>query len=147
VHEVRRRLADGVVSRPVQRPLPLAVGAMSARGLAVAAEHADIVSFAGLRQMAGGPPGALTMATGDETDELVDRVRCIRGERPYEADMLLQAVEIGVDPSKRRPSSPGAPPDLTRNGCSTRPSCCSPAMPVRGPPSCCAVPSAGSSQA
>jgi hypothetical protein len=49
-------------------------------------------------EMAGGPPGALTVATGDETDELVDRVRRIRGERPYEADMLLQAVEIGVDP-------------------------------------------------
>jgi probable F420-dependent oxidoreductase len=112
VREVRRRLADGVVPRPVQRPLPLAVGAMSARGLAVAAEHADIVSFAGLRQMAGGPPGALTVATGDETDELVDRVRRIRGERPYEADMLLQAVEIGVDPQQAAAELAGRAPGL-----------------------------------
>jgi probable F420-dependent oxidoreductase len=49
VREIRRRLADGVAPQPVQQPPPLAIGAMSRRGLAVAAEHADIVSFAGLR--------------------------------------------------------------------------------------------------
>jgi probable F420-dependent oxidoreductase len=100
VLEVRRRLADGVGPGPVQRPLPLAVGAMSTRGLGMAAEHADIVSFAGLLQIPGGPPGALTVATGDETDALVDHVRRIRGERAYEVDMLLQVVRVGVDPQQ-----------------------------------------------
>jgi hypothetical protein len=91
----------------VQRPLPLA---MSARGLAVAAVHAEIVSFAG--QIAGGPPGALTVATGDETDELVDHVRHVRAERPYEADMLLQAVLIGVDPRQAAAELAGRAPAL-----------------------------------
>jgi probable F420-dependent oxidoreductase len=102
VREVRRRLADGVVLRPVQRPLPLAVGAMSAHGLAVAAEHADIVSFAGLRQMAGGPLGALTVATGDETDELVDRVHRIRGETPVRGGHAAAGCR-----DRRRPPASG----------------------------------------
>jgi alkanesulfonate monooxygenase SsuD/methylene tetrahydromethanopterin reductase-like flavin-dependent oxidoreductase (luciferase family) len=46
VREVRRRLADGVGPGPVQRPLPLAVGAMSTRGLAVAADMPKIGSRA-----------------------------------------------------------------------------------------------------
>jgi probable F420-dependent oxidoreductase len=89
VRELRRRLADGDVPQPVQQPLPLAVGAMSTRGLAVAADHADIVSFSGLRQLKDGPPGAFTVATSDQTDELVGYVDRRRGARPYEADMLL----------------------------------------------------------
>jgi probable F420-dependent oxidoreductase len=100
VRELRRRLADGVVPQPVQQPLPLAVGAMSTRGLAVAAEYADIVSFSGLRQLTDGPPGAFTVATSDQTDELVGYVDRRRGGRPYEADMLLQAVQIDVDPQQ-----------------------------------------------
>jgi Luciferase-like monooxygenase len=43
--------------------------AMSTRGLAVAADHADIVSFSGLRQLKDGPPGAFTVATSDQTDD------------------------------------------------------------------------------
>jgi hypothetical protein len=71
---------------------------MSIRGLAVAADYADIVSFSGLRQLKDGPPGAFTVATSDQTDELVDYVDRRRRGRPYEADMLLQAVQIDVDP-------------------------------------------------
>jgi probable F420-dependent oxidoreductase len=100
VREVRRRLSDGVEPQPVQQPIPLAVGAMSTRGLAVAAEHADIVCFSGLRQLKDAPPGAFTIATSDQTDKLVGYVDQRRGGRPYEADILLQAVQIDVDPQQ-----------------------------------------------
>jgi probable F420-dependent oxidoreductase len=98
VREVRRRLADGAGPQPVQHPIPVAVGAMSTRGLAVAAEHADIVSFSGLRQLRDAPPGAFTVATSDQTDRLVGYVDERRGGRPYEADILLQLVQVDVDP-------------------------------------------------
>jgi hypothetical protein len=84
----------------VQEPLPLAIGAMSRRGLAVAANHADIISFAGLRQQQARPPDAFTVATSEQTDGLVAYVNDLRSERPYEADMLLQAVQIDIDPDQ-----------------------------------------------
>src|SRR5262245_58034288 len=72
------------------RPIPLAIGAMSTRGLAVAADHADVVAFAGLRQVKGRPPGTITVASAAQTDALVAYVGERHGPRPYEADMLLQ---------------------------------------------------------
>jgi probable F420-dependent oxidoreductase len=99
LREVRRRLADdGHVPRPVQRPVPILVGAMSRAGLTVAAEHADIVAFAALRHARGHPPGALTAATGEETDEFVTLVREQASGRRFESDVLLQTVELGRDP-------------------------------------------------
>jgi hypothetical protein len=72
--DVRRRLAEeGHQPRPVQRPVPVLVGAMSASGLAVAARHADIVGFAGLRQLPGAPPGTFTVASlGLTAGQLLD---------------------------------------------------------------------------
>jgi probable F420-dependent oxidoreductase len=97
--EVQRRLLDeSMRPRPIQRPLPLLVGAMSQGGLSVAAELADIVAFAGLRQMPGRPAGEFTVASPEETDALVALVRERRGERPYESDVLLQQVRVGQDP-------------------------------------------------
>lgn len=62
--ELRERLNDNAhLPRPPRRPLPLLVGAMSRGGLAVAAEHADIVSFSCLRHRRGHPPGSLRPAT------------------------------------------------------------------------------------
>ena len=54
---------------PVQRPVPLMVAAMSAAGLAVAARHADIVGFAGLRQVPGASRGTFTLVGAAETAE------------------------------------------------------------------------------
>jgi probable F420-dependent oxidoreductase len=97
--DVRRRLADDRhVPRPVQRPIPILVGAMSRDGLAVAAEHADIVGFSALRHARGHPPGTLTAATAEQTDELAAHVRSIANGRDFESDALLQAVELGRDP-------------------------------------------------
>jgi probable F420-dependent oxidoreductase len=97
--DVRGRLADeGHVPRPVQRPIPILVGAMSRAGLRVAAEQADIVGFSGLRHARGQPPGTLTAASADETDEFVALVREQAGGRRFESDVLLQTVELGLDP-------------------------------------------------
>lgn len=96
---VRRALADPDHSPPpVQAPVPVLVGAMSRAGLAVAAEHAEIVGFAGVRQAEGKPAGTLRAATAEETDELVEWVRQRASGRNYESDVLLQAVELGRDP-------------------------------------------------
>jgi probable F420-dependent oxidoreductase len=97
--EVRRRLADeGHIPRPVQRRVPVLVGAMSRDGLTVAAKQADIVGFSALRHARGQPPGTLTAATAEETDEFVALVREQANGRRFESDVLLQTVELGRDP-------------------------------------------------
>src|SRR5262249_25944272 len=76
VTEVRRRLPDqGHEPHPVQRTVPLMVAAMSGAGLAVAAKHADVVGFAGLRQVPGESPGTFTLVSAAETAERVAQVR------------------------------------------------------------------------
>jgi probable F420-dependent oxidoreductase len=97
--QVRERLdSESHEPRPVQRPIPLLVGAMSRNGLSVAAELADTVAFSALRHRDGHPAGTLRPATAAETDELVAFARERAAERAYESDVLLQAVAIDSDP-------------------------------------------------
>ncbi len=99
--EVMRRLADpGHQPAPVQRPVPLMVAAMSGPGLAVASRHADVVGFAGLRQVPGRPLGTFTLVGAAETAERVAAVREQAGGRSYRSDVLLQHVAIGPDPAR-----------------------------------------------
>ena len=96
---VRQMLADPEHEpRPVQHPVPVLVGAMSRDGLVVAAECAEVVAFAAVRHQPGHPPGTLTAATAEETDELVAAVRRESRSRSFESDVLLQRVELGKDP-------------------------------------------------
>ncbi len=100
--DVRRRLADGHVPGPVQRPVPVMVAAMGERGLRVAAGHADVVGLAGGLQVAGRRAGAMTLAdaaTTDERVELVRRVAAAHGRAP-ELDALLQQVVVDADPEE-----------------------------------------------
>ena len=102
VRGVRHLLADEEhTPRPVQRPVPVMIGAMSKDGLALAAEHADIVGFAGLRQVEGELPGTFTLASAGETAERVEHVRRVAGGRSYRSDILLQAVLLGADPTEQ----------------------------------------------
>ncbi len=97
--EVRRRLGDeSFTPRPMQQPVPLVIGSMSSPGLALAARYAEVVAFAGLRQIRGAPPGTFTLASAAETAERVAEVRRLADGRPYQSDALLQAVELGRDP-------------------------------------------------
>ena len=98
--EVRRRLADAHSPRPVQQPVPLVIGAMSGAGLSVAARHADIVAFAGVKQLRSAPLGTLTLSSAAEMAQRVDYVRQVAGGRAYRTDVLLQAVEIERDPEQ-----------------------------------------------
>lgn len=99
--ELRERLSSPEHRpRPVQSPPPLMIGAMSPRGLAVAARHADVVGFAGLLQAPGEPAGTFVLASSTETDERVAQVRDARGDRTYRADALLQFVVCDRDPAQ-----------------------------------------------
>jgi probable F420-dependent oxidoreductase len=101
VVEVRRRLAEETHEpRPVQQPVPLLIGAMSRRGLAVAARHADIVGFSGLRAVEGAPPGTFTLCSAAETASRVGEVRRVADGRPYRSDALLQRVVVGREPTE-----------------------------------------------
>jgi len=101
VTEVRRRLADPQHEpSPVQQPVPLMVAAMSVQGLAVAARHADVIGFAGLRQVRGEPLGTLTLVPAAETAERVAQVRDQAAGREYRSDVLLQHVVVGRSPAE-----------------------------------------------
>jgi len=114
VVEVRSRLADpGHQPQPVQQPVPLMVGAMSGPGLSVAARHADIVGFAGLRQIRGTPPGTFTVYSSAETAARVEQVRQAAGARSYRSDVLLQAVVIGRNPEDAAARIAASAPGLT----------------------------------
>lgn len=110
--EVRRRLADeSHRPRPVQQPVPVLVGAMSGPGLSVAARHAEIVAFAGLRQVKGAPVGTFTVCSAVEMAQRVHEVRQQSGGRRYRSDVLLQWVVIDRDPRRLLPRSQPAHPD------------------------------------
>jgi probable F420-dependent oxidoreductase len=101
IDEVRGRLADPEHRpRPVQDPVPVVVGAMSEAGLAVAARVADVVAFAGLRQVPGRPAGTFTLVSAEQTLERVREVRRLAGDRPYRSDVLLQVVDVGRPPEE-----------------------------------------------
>ena len=114
VTEVRRRLADPEHEpRPVQQPVPLMVAAMSAAGLAVAARHADVVGFAGLRQVRGERLGTFTLVSAAETAERVAQVREQAAGRPYRSDVLLQHVVVGKPPAEPAGEMAAAVPRLS----------------------------------
>jgi alkanesulfonate monooxygenase SsuD/methylene tetrahydromethanopterin reductase-like flavin-dependent oxidoreductase (luciferase family) len=98
---VRQRLADPAHRpQPVQQPVPLLVGAMSTPTLSVAARHAEIVGFSGLRHVPGTPVGTFTVCSAAEMAQRVEEVRRQAGGRPYRSDVLLPWVVIGRDPEE-----------------------------------------------
>ncbi len=114
VTEVRRRLADPEHEpKPVQQPVPLMVAAMSAQGLAVAARHAEVVGFAGLRQVPGETPGTLTLVSAAETADRVAQVREQAAGREYRSDVLLQQVVVGTSRAEAAGEFAAAVPGLT----------------------------------
>jgi alkanesulfonate monooxygenase SsuD/methylene tetrahydromethanopterin reductase-like flavin-dependent oxidoreductase (luciferase family) len=94
--EVRQVLADiRQVPPPVQRPIPIAIGAMSRRGLEVDARRADIVGFAGLRQVPGASPGTFTLVDDAALTTMVRHVKAVASGRAYRSEALLQVVALG----------------------------------------------------
>jgi probable F420-dependent oxidoreductase len=99
---LRRHLEDPELRpAPVQSPVPIFVGAMSRRGLRVAAEIGDLIALSGGMQLAGAPPGTLTVASAAQTDARVAAVREARAARsqpPPAFDVLLQQVAVDREP-------------------------------------------------
>jgi probable F420-dependent oxidoreductase len=65
--------------------------------LGLAAEHADVVGFAGLRQQPGKPPGTFKLDNAEAMDERVAYFRARAGAREIEYNMLVQHVEVTGD--------------------------------------------------
>jgi probable F420-dependent oxidoreductase len=64
--------------------------------LELAAEHADVVGFGGLRQQPGKPPGTFKLDNAEAMDERVAFFRSRTGRDP-EYNMLVQHVEVTED--------------------------------------------------
>ncbi|MET8847674.1 TIGR03621 family F420-dependent LLM class oxidoreductase [Amycolatopsis sp. NPDC004625] len=81
-------------------PMPRLLIAGNSDGvLDLAAEHADAVGFAGLRQQPGKPPGTFKLDNAEAVDERVAYFRT-KASRDLEYNMLVQLVEITDDREK-----------------------------------------------
>ncbi|MGI6874478.1 TIGR03621 family F420-dependent LLM class oxidoreductase [Amycolatopsis sp. 3B14] len=76
---------------------PLLVAGNSDGVLRLAAEHADIVGFAGLKHARGYPPGTFDLASAAELEDRVGFVRSAT-TRQVEFNMLIQNVVVADDP-------------------------------------------------
>lgn len=105
--ELRRRLGDALP--------PLLIAGNSDGVLSLAAREADIVGFAGLRQVRGRAPGTFTLAGAEAMDERVAFVREHAGRRlgELEFNMLVQDVVVTDDPRPERERWKAAVPWLT----------------------------------
>ncbi|MEY9213141.1 TIGR03621 family F420-dependent LLM class oxidoreductase [Thermobifida halotolerans] len=100
--ELDRRFAAGEPT-PARSPRPtLTVGGHGERILALAARHADVVAFSGLKQHPERAPGEFTVAGTDELLRRVEFVRRTAGERAGELEfsVLVQAVLLTDDPER-----------------------------------------------
>jgi probable F420-dependent oxidoreductase len=95
IDELDRLLA---AEQDIQRP-PLLIGATRARVLRLAAERADILGFAGIRQVPGKPPGTLRTVSATEADEQVAQFRAAAGSRAagIELNNFVKVVEVTDD--------------------------------------------------
>ncbi|SDX80576.1 probable F420-dependent oxidoreductase, MSMEG_2516 family [Amycolatopsis xylanica] len=92
ITELNRRLVEDGTTPP-----PLLLAGNSDGVLELAAKHADIVGFAGLRQAPGQSPGTFQLDDAEAVDERVAFFRSRAGDREVEYNMLIQKVEITED--------------------------------------------------
>jgi len=76
---------------------PLLIAGNSDGVLGLAAEHADIVGFAGLRQAPGETPGTFILDNASTMDERASYFRSRLGAREVEYNMLVQRVVVTDD--------------------------------------------------
>jgi probable F420-dependent oxidoreductase len=104
VRDLRDRLADPQLRpRPVQQRIPMLIGAMSRRGLELAAREADVVALSGLLKVPGKPAGTFTIASDEQADDRMSRVRTLRQAARLpdpEIDVLIQQVQLDRPPAE-----------------------------------------------
>jgi len=95
IEEIDRLIeAEGDVEWP-----PLMIGGTGDRVLRMAAEQADIVSFAGLHQIKGRPPGSFRLASAADAERQTDFVRSAAAGRahPVRFNNFVKIVEVTDD--------------------------------------------------
>ncbi|MGW3939702.1 LLM class F420-dependent oxidoreductase [Streptomyces phaeochromogenes] len=98
VEELERLLgSEEPQPQPVQKRVPLLIGANGDRMLRLTAEHADIAAFTGARARDG---GVLEPLAAEELDERVALYRKLAAGRaePAELNLLVQIVIVTDDP-------------------------------------------------
>ncbi|MFF5004092.1 LLM class F420-dependent oxidoreductase [Streptomyces phaeochromogenes] len=98
VEELERLLgSEDQQPQPVQKRVPLLIGANGDRMLRLSAEHADIAAFTGARTRDG---GVLEPLAAEELDERVALYRKLAAGRaePAELNLLIQIVIVTDDP-------------------------------------------------
>ncbi|WP_326761481.1 LLM class F420-dependent oxidoreductase [Streptomyces phaeochromogenes] len=98
VEELERLLgSEDQQPQPVQKRVPLLIGANGDRMLRLTAEHADIAAFTGARARDG---GVLEPLAAEELDERVALYRKLAAGRaePAELNLLIQIVIVTDDP-------------------------------------------------
>jgi probable F420-dependent oxidoreductase len=78
---------------------PWLIGAGGQRMLGLAAERADIASFAGRLQVPGQPPATLRITTAAEADKAVEYFASVAGERDdeIERNSFIMGIEVTED--------------------------------------------------
>jgi len=100
VEELDRLLgSEEHLPRPVQRRVPLLIGANGDRMLRLTARHADIAAFTAARSAPGSATGLLPL-DAEQLDERVTLYRKLAADRaePAELNLLLQIVAVTDDP-------------------------------------------------
>lgn len=104
ITELDRLFAGGQEPLPMQTPRPpVLVGAHGEHALALAAQRADIVGYAGLSQIPGERMGTFRVAGPEETLRRVEFVHQQAGARAeeIESNVLVQHVSITDDAEKQ----------------------------------------------
>jgi probable F420-dependent oxidoreductase len=86
---------ERTVAALAETSVPLLIGGNGDRVLRLAATHADVVAFAGVKPSR--EDGKLSAVAAAELDSRVSLVRSVAGDRQYESNILVQMVVITDD--------------------------------------------------
>ncbi|MEU7262025.1 LLM class F420-dependent oxidoreductase [Streptomyces rimosus] len=103
IEELDRSLGDPEhAPQPAQQPRPpLLIGGNGPRMLRIAAQHVDIVAFAGGRAAPGKPEGTLELLTPDALDDTLAVYRKAAADRTRAAELNILVQQVKVTDDRR----------------------------------------------